>query len=61
MKNKVKSFFKSKVKSFSENKDGATAIEYALIATGIGLLLVISLASISSTLAAKFNFISGSI
>lgn len=49
------------VKSFFKNEDGATAIEYALIATGIGLAIFGTVSLIGDELASKFTYLSENI
>ena len=47
-----------KVIAFLNDKSGATAIEYGLIAAGISVVIIATVNAIGSTLNAKFDFIS---
>jgi pilus assembly protein Flp/PilA len=47
-----------RIKSLCANESGATAIEYALIASLIALVIIASLTSISSKLQNTFNEVS---
>jgi pilus assembly protein Flp/PilA len=49
---------KAKVLSFLDNEDGATAIEYALIAGIVSIAIAASLTQISSVLQNTFNNVS---
>lgn len=49
---------KLKFKNFIKNSGASTAIEYALIAAGIGVVLFATLAVIGSSLASKFDYLS---
>ena len=54
--------FNSKlVSEFLRNKSGATAIEYALIATGISVTIVAAVTSIGTTLNGSFSAVSSSL
>jgi pilus assembly protein Flp/PilA len=46
---------------FVDNECGATAIEYSLIATGIGIVIVSAVNGIGSALSTKFSEISTSL
>jgi pilus assembly protein Flp/PilA len=46
---------KSKLSAFLFNEDGATAIEYALIASIISICIVVGLTQIQSSLRSTFN------
>ena len=46
------------IKSFVANESGATAIEYALIASLIAVALITALSNIGSRLSAEFSEIS---
>lgn len=43
------------VKRFLANEDGATAIEYALIAAGIAVVIVPTVGLLGATIKAKFQ------
>ena len=49
------------VKSFAANESGATAIEYALIASLIAVALVTILGSLGSRLSAEFSTVSAAL
>ena len=49
------------IKNFFVEEDGATAIEYGLIAGLIAVVLIIALTGIGDTLTAKFNEIVGAL
>lgn len=54
--------FNSKlVSEFLRNESGATAIEYALIATGISVTIVAAVTSIGTTLNGSFSAVSSSL
>jgi len=46
---------------FSKNESGATAIEYALIAMGIAIVIVASVNGIGTALSTKFGDVSTSL
>lgn len=46
---------------FSENKSGATAIEYALIASLVAVAIIASLTAMSGKLQATFNEVAGNL
>ena len=46
---------------FSKNESGATAIEYALIAMGIAIVIVASVNGIGTTLSTNFGDVSTSL
>jgi len=48
-------------KAFIGNESGATAIEYALIASLIALALVVSLSALGTQLANEFNEVSSAL
>jgi pilus assembly protein Flp/PilA len=52
---------KSIVKRFLGNGSGATAIEYAMIASLISILIVAGASSIGSTLSSTFNSLAGKV
>jgi pilus assembly protein Flp/PilA len=45
---------------FAKDESGATAIEYALIAAGIGIAILTGVNALGSAINAKFTSISGS-
>lgn len=47
------------MKKFLANEDGATAIEYGLIAALIGVAIIVAVTSVGTELSALFNRISG--
>ena len=51
--NNVKSFFSSLVK----REDGVTAIEYALIAALIALVIIVAVTAVGTSLSATFAYI----
>ncbi|MFN4141801.1 Flp family type IVb pilin [Aestuariivirga sp.] len=51
----------SKFLAFLKNESGATAIEYGLIASAIGGVLIATLPTLRNALTANFNSLSGSI
>lgn len=51
----------SRIKMFFANESGATAIEYALIASLIALVIIASLTAVSSKLTATFNEVSANL
>jgi pilus assembly protein Flp/PilA len=51
----------NKIADFLANEDGATAIEYALIASLIAMVIVASVTSIGTTLSSKFAQVAGSV
>lgn len=46
------------LKSFAKNESGATAIEYALIAAGIAVVIIAAVNLVGTNLIAKFGEIS---
>ena len=50
-----------KIKTFLNDETGATAIEYALIASATGLALVATLPAITAALGIKFNALNGAL
>jgi pilus assembly protein Flp/PilA len=48
----------AKLKAFLRDETGATAIEYALIAAGISIVIVVAVTSIGTTLSTTFSSIS---
>jgi pilus assembly protein Flp/PilA len=64
-KNRVgvaRSFFMRRLlKEFFKNDSGATAIEYALIAMGISIVIVSAVNGVGTALSAKFGIISTSL
>jgi pilus assembly protein Flp/PilA len=48
----------SKFAAFLKNESGATAIEYALIASGISIAIVAAVYSLGSQLTAKYQGVS---
>ncbi|MBS0529202.1 MAG: Flp family type IVb pilin [Proteobacteria bacterium] len=46
---------------FLRNESGATAIEYALIATGISIAIVAAVTSVGTSLSGRFSAISSSL
>jgi pilus assembly protein Flp/PilA len=49
------------LKQFSDDESGATAIEYALIAMGISIVIVASVNGVGTVLSGKFGTISSSL
>jgi pilus assembly protein Flp/PilA len=49
---------RAKIKSFIKNESGATAIEYALVAAGISVAIVTSVATLGTNLNAKWTSVS---
>ncbi len=49
---------KKYIKAFLQDESGATAIEYALIAAGIGLAILTAVKGVGSSLSSKFTAIS---
>jgi pilus assembly protein Flp/PilA len=45
----------SLLRAFLTNESGATAIEYALIAAGIGVAIIASVNALGSAISGKFN------
>jgi pilus assembly protein Flp/PilA len=52
---------KMKLKQFLLDDSGATAIEYALIAAGIALAIIVAVNTLGTTLANKFSSIESSL
>jgi pilus assembly protein Flp/PilA len=48
----------NKLRAFLRGQNGATAIEYALIAAGISIVIVASVTSIGTTLSTTFSNVS---
>ena len=46
---------------FLDDESGATAIEYALIAAGISLVIIVAVQSIGTTLNGRFTAVNASI
>ena len=46
---------------FLRDDSGATAIEYALVATGIGIAIVSAVQTVGSNLSAKWNTVAASL
>ncbi len=51
----------AELKTFLKDENGATAIEYALIAAATGLALVTTLPTITTNLTTKFNTLNGAL
>lgn len=51
----------SSLKSFCDDETGATAIEYALLASFLGVSLVTILTSLGTRLSTEFSTISGAL
>ncbi len=49
------------LRSFTKNEDGATAIEYGLIAAGIAVAIIVAVGLIGDELGVLFNSISSQI
>lgn len=49
------------IKAFVKNESGATAIEYALIASLIAVFLIAALAALGTQLANEFNEVSSAL
>jgi len=47
------------IQRFIRDESGATAIEYALIAAGIGIAIIASVNALGTAISSKFNFIKG--
>ena len=47
------------IKRFVKDESGATAIEYALIAAGIGIAIITAVNALGTAISDKFNFIKG--
>jgi pilus assembly protein Flp/PilA len=47
------------LKKFFANEDGATAIEYGLIAALIGVAIIVAVTSVGTELSGVFNRVSG--
>ncbi len=45
------------LKNFLKNEDGATAIEYGLIAALIGVAIIVAVSAVGTNLTATFNAI----
>jgi len=48
-----------KIKSFARDEEGATAVEYALIAGGIAMVIIAAVFSIGTLLLIPFTSVSG--
>jgi pilus assembly protein Flp/PilA len=53
--------FKTLLQAYAADKEGATAIEYGLIAAGIAVAIVTILGTMGTNLAASFTTISGAL
>ena len=51
----------SKLVRFMKDESGATAIEYCLIAAGIGMVIITAVNGVGSTLNSKFTSVSSSL
>ena len=49
----------SQIRKFSADRDGATAIEYALIASGVGVAVAATVFALGSSVKALFTNVSG--
>lgn len=49
------------LKTFAKNESGATAIEYALIAAGIAIVIIAAIGSVGDALIAKFEEIAAAL
>ena len=47
------------IKRFVKDESGATAIEYALIAAGIGIAIITAVNALGTAISDKFDFIKG--
>ena len=47
------------IKRFVQDESGATAIEYALIAAGIGIAIITAVQALGTAISDKFDFIKG--
>ena len=54
----ISRFFRSQASRFVRNEEGATAIEYGLIAAGISVAIIAVVNGLGSKLNASFNSIS---
>jgi pilus assembly protein Flp/PilA len=52
---------KTLVKKFVRDESGATAIEYALIAAGIGIAIIAAVNALGTAISDKFNTITSSL
>jgi len=59
MRVKPSRFSSAGVRDFFSGKDGATAIEYALIAGGIALAIIAAVSALGVTVAAKYDLVEG--
>jgi pilus assembly protein Flp/PilA len=59
--NSILKFFLGSVRRFMGNASGATAIEYALIASGIAMAIVVTVQGIGPQLNTKFNSVNASL
>jgi pilus assembly protein Flp/PilA len=50
-----------KLRRFLKSKDGATAIEYGLIAALIGVVIISAVTALGTTIETQFNAIEGAI
>lgn len=48
-------FFKNRVRSFTQDRAGATAIEYAMIASGIAVAIAVAVKTLGTTTQAFYN------
>ena len=51
----------NKIKNFSKNDDGATAIEYGLIAALIAVVIIAAVTAVGTDLGAAFNNVANSL
>ncbi len=49
------------LKRFLNNEDGATAIEYGLIAALIGVAIIVAVTAVGENLSATFDTVAGSL
>ena len=49
------------LRNFTKNEDGATAIEYGLIAAGIAVAIIAAVGLLGDTLSSMFTTLSGEI
>jgi pilus assembly protein Flp/PilA len=47
------------IKRFVKDESGATAIEYALIASGIAVAIIVAVNALGTAISDKFDFIKG--
>jgi pilus assembly protein Flp/PilA len=51
----------TKVKSFIQEEDGASAVEYGLLVAGIAVVVMVAIYSIGTNLNTKFTAVAGQI